>query len=134
MATAKRYFPARYKGPFETVRARMNFASFLAGRGDGLTIAALAGDCNWLELDDSDKLPLQWGDGEPGRVDAQAVRVTAPYSPFMVSTLGYSAQSSIVDLTVSGGEMGKTYLLTVGIVLSNGETIMRSAALSIAQL
>lgn len=134
MAGLKITFPARYKGPFDEVKARVDFSTFLTNRGTGLTIASLVGDANWVILDDPDSFPLQWGGGTPGRVDPAAVRVLAPYDPFVVTTTALMLNATYVDLVVSGGELGQTYLVTVGVVLSNGEEIFRSAAISIAQL
>jgi hypothetical protein len=131
---AKVWFPARYKGPFESVNARMNFAAIIALRGEGVYARELVGDANWIELDDADEFPDQWGGGDVGRTDAGAVKVASPYQAFSVETVDLNSAEGWVDLIFSGGEVGKSYLVTVGIVLSNDETISRSAAISIAQL
>lgn len=133
MPTVKQFFPARYKAPFENVKARMDFRAFLANRGAGLTITALAGNANFLILDEPDTIPSQWGSGVVGSASAGAVKVASPYLAFSITTSSFDA-SGFIDLILHGGEVGKTYLVTVGFTLSNGETLYRSAAITVAQL
>lgn len=134
MATSfKTVFPARYKGPFERVLARMNFATVLASWGASVTISSLIGNINWLELADGDTQAKEWGPGTVGLSDAGAVKVWSPWEPFAVETIG-AGGGTYVDCWITGGTLGKTYLLTAGLNLSNGEKRFRSAAVTIAQL
>lgn len=131
---AKEIFPARYKGPFDRRKARMDFSAFVASQGDGLTISALLGDANWKKLEAGDRPATQWGDGAVGRTDGAAVKVASPWRDFSVTTTGFSGPDCYVDLVLDGGELGATYLVTVGFRLSNGDEIQRSAAITIAFL
>ena len=134
MATSFRTtFDARYKGPFDEVLARFNFTEVLASWGTGLTIQSLMGDVNWLELEDSDTLPREWGAGTVGLTAPSAVKVWEPWAPFQVTTIGLGGGGTWVDVRIAGGTLGKTYLVTAGLNLSNGEKRQRSAAVTIVQ-